>query len=325
MPSIFDRPTLEEQYFKEIRPKLYQRHATHYQYGVRSGRTLAEHLDSVCQFILTVSRIAKIPEAKRQILLATAPTHDLNKLDKEQSGRNVKKLARDREFLQEQLEQAGVSNLVSKEEDYELVRRLIERHSGHNVSDGMRFFPEDEEIEKLAAMLIGADLFDLGIPEEQRFRKVENELTVAFNRPCKLFKVSISEDRGYLTALLQGAAEEVLIKHGLNPLAIFVDGELFEGERLPEQDLIKEIAIAWQKRINRVFSGNIEQLVRATKDGIKVDSQAIQQNPDEALICLIALLEKKKAGIKLDKIKQDVSKYAKAAGEEAVKAAERAG
>ena len=103
---LLNRPpkTLEERYFSEIRPLLYERHATHHQYGVRKGTTLAEHLDSACQFILTVSRIAEVPEDKRPVLLAATAVHDLNKLDSKR--RNVKTLARDREFLREQLEAA---------------------------------------------------------------------------------------------------------------------------------------------------------------------------------------------------------------------------
>jgi len=77
--------------------------------------------------------------------------------------------------------------------------------------------------------------------------------------------------------------------------------------------------IIWHNKYGRT------QLVRPTKDGIKVDSQAIQQNRDEALICVQALLEKKKAGFKLDKVEKDISKYRDAAGEEAVAAAAKVG
>ncbi|MHC5722232.1 MAG: CRISPR-associated protein Csc3, partial [Nostoc sp.] len=79
--------TLDERYFSEIRPQLYENHAHHHQYGVRKGTTLAEHLDSACQFILTVSRIAEVPEDKKPLLLAATAVHDLNKLDTQ--GRNV--------------------------------------------------------------------------------------------------------------------------------------------------------------------------------------------------------------------------------------------
>ncbi|MGB3642610.1 MAG: CRISPR-associated protein Csc3 [Rivularia sp. (in: cyanobacteria)] len=315
--------TLEERYFSEIRPQLYERHAAHHQYGVRKGTTLAEHLDSVCQLILTVSRIAGVPEDKRGVILATGATHDLNKLDSQ--GRNVKTLARDKEFLRAELEKACVSSFVVTDEDLELARKLIERHSGHNVSDGARFLPEDDDIERWAAMLTAADLFDLGIPESQRFRKVENELTVAFERPCNFLRIKFSENKGYITSLLLGACEELLIKHGLNPLVIFPDGELFEGEILPAVDLTNEIAEVWQAKINRVFGGNIEQLVRATKDGIKVSSEAIQQNIDQVLINVNALLEKKKAGFKLDKTTKDITKWKEKAGGDAVKSAEELG
>ncbi|MFN6476018.1 CRISPR-associated protein Csc3 [Nostoc sp. DedQUE07] len=313
--------TLEEIYFSEIRPQLYENHAYHHQYGVRKGTTLAEHLDSACQFILTVSRIAEVPEDKRPLLLAATAVHDLNKLDTK--GRNVKTLARNQEFLREQLEKACVLSFVISQDDLELVRKLIERHSGHNVSDGARFLPEDPNIERWAAMLTAADLFDLGIPDTQRFRKLEKELTVAFGRSCNLFRISISEDKGYITALLLGACEEVLQKHGLNPLAIFPDGELFEGEALLNVDFTKEIAAVWQSKIDQVFSNNIERLVRATKDGIKVTHQAIQQNIEEVLVNVEALLERKKAGYKSDKIAKDVTKWGEVAGADAlIKAAE---
>ncbi|WP_413167535.1 CRISPR-associated protein Csc3 [Capilliphycus salinus ALCB114379] len=315
--------TLDEKYFSQIRPKLYEHHATHYQWGSRAGRTLAEHLDSACQFVLTVTHIADVPEDKRSLILAATSVHDLNKLDR--AGRNVKTLARDPEFLKQQLKLACVDSLVKTAEDLELVRRLIERHSGHNTSDGLRFFPEDEEIEKYAAMLIGADLFDLGIPEAQRIGKIQKELTVAFARPSCLFRVSISEDRGYITALLLSACEEVLQEQGLHPLAIYPDGELFEGESWPEKDITEEIACRWNQKINRVFAGNIEQLIHPTKDGIKVNHQALQQNPDEALIQVQALLEKKKAGFKTDKVSTDVRKYGDAAGTEAVNQAAAVG
>lgn len=215
---LFNREpkTLEEEYFHQIRPKLYQEHITHTQHGTRSGRSLAEHLDSVCQFVLTVSKIAEVPEQKRGCILAATAVHDLNKLDQDQ--RRVQTLARDRAFLEQQLERAQVSQFVKTEEDLELVRRLIERHSGHNTTDGMRFLPEDPNIKRWAAMLIGADLFDLGIDQATRIRKVENELTVALARETKLFEITLSEDRGYLTALLLAACEEVLNQYELHTL-----------------------------------------------------------------------------------------------------------
>jgi CRISPR-associated protein Csc3 len=251
--------TVDEKYFNTVRPKLYELHSNHAQYGSRRGRSLAEHLDSACQFVLTVSKLAKVPDDKRSLILAATAVHDLNKLDPRE--RNVKTLARDRAFLKEQLERAGVADWVKTDEDLELVRRLIERHSGHNASDGMRFLPEDPNIKRWAAMLIGGDLYDLGIPEEQRIRKVENELTVALQKDTHFFKVGLAEDRGYLTALLLAACEEVLHDQGLATLSIDPDGQLFIGERFPEEDLTLAIAQKWHRKINQVFSGNVEQLV----------------------------------------------------------------
>ncbi|MDI9640700.1 CRISPR-associated protein Csc3 [Geitlerinema splendidum] len=318
---------VDDLYYKEIRPKLYELHATHGQYGSRKGRTLAEHLDSACQFVLTVSKLAGVPEEKRGLILAATAVHDLNKLDPDQ--RKVKTLARDRTFLQEQLNCAGVGELVKTDEELELVRRLIESHSGHNNTDGMRFIAGDpktqEQIKQWSAMLIGGDLFDLGIPEEMRIRKVENELTIALRRPSHLFKVTLSKDCGYLTALLLSACEEVLHKYNLHTLAIDPNGQIFEGEAFPTQDLTIEIARQWQKKIDRVFSGNVEQLVKATKDGIKVDPQAIQQNPEGALERVEFELAKKSNGYKLDKIAKDIEKYGNDAGESAVSTAQAVG
>ncbi|NJN88764.1 MAG: CRISPR-associated protein Csc3, partial [Leptolyngbyaceae cyanobacterium SL_7_1] len=152
--------TLDDRYFQEIRPRLYQLHGKHRQSGVRESRTLAEHLDSACQFSLTVSHLAGVPEAQRAVLLAATAVHDLNKLDGA-NGRSVKTLARNPKFLKDQLEQAGVGILVQTNADLELARKLIERHSGHNVSDGARFLPEDPQIEQWASILRAADLFDL--------------------------------------------------------------------------------------------------------------------------------------------------------------------
>jgi CRISPR-associated protein Csc3 len=266
--------------------------------------------------MLTVSRIGGVPEDKRPILLAATAVHDLNKLDPQE--RKVKTLARNRTFLQEQLEKACVLSFVVTEDDFELARKLIERHSGHNRSDGAIFLPEDPAIDRWAAMLTGADLFDLGIPESERFRKVQTELTVAFNRPSKLFRVRVSEDRGYITALLLGACEEVLQKYALTPLAIFPDGELFEGENLPTVDLTTEIAACWQAKIDGVFGNNIERLVRPTKDGIKVANQALQQDVEQVLLNVQALLEKKKASYKADKVGKDITKWREEAGTDAV-------
>ncbi len=243
----------------------------------------------------------------------------MNKLDS--SGRNVKSLARDKEFLQKQLELACVKSLVSTAEDLELVRHLIERHSGHNVSDPMRFFPEDEAIEKWAAMLVGADLFDFGIPEKIRIRKVENELTVALGYSCHFFRVKVAQDQGYITALLLSACEEVLQDLELNILAIFPDGAIFIGASWPEEDVVYKIASRWQKKIDLVFGGNVEKLVKATKDGIKVDAQAIQLNLEETLSSVEALLANKQAGFKIQKVEQDIKKWGENAGDDAVEKA----
>lgn len=322
MASLFENKipkTLEDRYFIEVRPRVYELHTQHRQYGSRQGRTLAEHLDSACQFVLTVSKIAKVPEDKRALILAATAVHDLNKLDEYE--RKVKTLARDRNFLLEQLDRACVAQFVQTDEELELVRRLIERHSGHSASDGMRFLPEDPNIKRWAAMLIGGDLFDLGIDKTQRIRKVENELTVALQRPSQLFEVTLSEDRGYLTSLLLSACEEVLCDRNLHTLAIDPDGQIFVGEAFPEGDLAKPIAQKWQKKIDRVFSSNVEQLVNATKDGIKIDPQAIQQNPEATLEEVDKLLMKKASGYKVDKVTKDIEKYRSDAGEAAVKAA----
>lgn len=316
--------TLEERYFSEIRPKLYTIYSSHRQHGVRTGRTLAQHLDSACQFVLTVSRIAEIPDDKRAILLAAAAVHDLNKLDNQ--GRNVKTLARNREFLEQELDRVGASSLIKNDDDLELARKLIERHSGHNASDGALFLPEDPMNRRITAILIAADLFDLGIAEKERFRKIENELTVAFGRPSKLFKVSISQDRGYITALLLGACEEVLAEKGLTTLSIFPDHIIFEGRSFPTGDLTTEIAARWQFKIDSVFAGNIDQLVKATKDGIKISNHAVQHDLDEVLGVVMARLEKKKEGFKLDKVQADIKKWgSEKAGEEALAEAANVG
>ncbi|MBD0307415.1 MAG: CRISPR-associated protein Csc3, partial [Microcoleus sp. T1-bin1] len=68
----------------------------------------------------------------------------------------------------------------------------------------------------------------------------------------------------------------------------------------------------------RVFGNNIERLVRPTKDGIKVAQQAIQQNVDEVLLNVQALLEKKKTGYKADKVGKDILKWQDEAGTDAV-------
>jgi CRISPR-associated protein Csc3 len=300
--------TLEDRYFQTIRPRLYGLHGKHHQHGVRASRTLAEHLDSACQFCLTVSRLANVPEPQRAVLLAATAVHDLNKLDGA-NGRNVKNLARNQTFLKEQLEQAGVGSLVQTEADLELARKLIERHSGHNVSDGARFLPEDPQIERWASILRAADLFDLELAEEKLAQKIRTELIHALGRPCELYRVKITEDRGYITALLLSACEEVLARHQYHVLALFPNGILIEGPARPELDLTAEIAAAWQTKIDQVFGGNIEQLVRATKDGIKVSAQAVQHDRDEVLNVVLALLEKKKAGFKLEKVQADVEKW----------------
>ncbi|HEY9663578.1 MAG TPA: CRISPR-associated protein Csc3, partial [Allocoleopsis sp.] len=322
---LLNRPpkTIEERYFSEIRPQLYSLHATHQQRGIRQSRTLAEHLDSACQFVLTVSRIAGVPDNKRAVILAATAVHDLNKLDK--SGRNVKTLARSKEFLQEQLKQAGVDSFALGDEEIELARRLIERHSGHNVSDGSRFLPEDPNIERWASILRAADLFDLELTEQELIRKIRAELVHAFNRPSNLYRIRISEDRGYMTALLLLACEEVLMEHELTPLAIFPDGELFEGESFPETDLIPKIAARWHSKIDEVFGSNIDQLVKPTKDGIKILAQAVQHEPTEILKVLSARLEKKKADFKLDKVQADVNKWSSEVDEEAIATATSVG
>lgn len=324
--SLFNRPTktLEEQYFIEVRPKLYELHGSHRQRGVRESHTLAEHLDSACQFSLTVSRLAHVPERERAILLGATAVHDLNKIDK--SHRSVQKLARNKEFLSEQLEQACVSQFIPDDTALELARKLIERHSGHNVTDGTRCLPEDTRIEQWASILRAADLFDLELPEDKLISKIRTELIHALERPCEIFRVRVTEDRGYMTALLLGACEEVLKHHHYNPLALFADGFLVEGSALPTIDLTQEIAVAWQCKINQVFGGNIEQLVRPTKDGIKISAQAVQHDREEVLSVVLALLERKKAGFKADKVQADVTKWGnQKAGKENVAAAIAAG
>ena len=318
--SLFDRPkTLEERYFIEVRPKLYELHGSHSQTGVRESHTLAEHLDSACQFSLTVSRLAKVPDRERAILLGATAVHDLNKLVDKNDKRGVKALARSQDFLREQLEKACVSQFIPDDEALELARKLIERHSGHNVSDGARFLPEDPRIERWASILRSADLFDLELPEDKLISKIRTELIHALGRPCELFRVRVAEDRGYITALLLSACEEVLKRQGYNPLAIFSDGFLVEGTTVPTADFTQDIAVVWQRKINQVFGGNIEQLVRPTKDGIKVSAQAVQHDREEVLSVVLALLERKKAGFKADKVQADVAKWGnQKAGEENV-------
>jgi len=322
---LLNRPpkTLEERYFSEIRPLLYERHGTHHQWGTRKKHTLAEHLDSACQFVLTVSKMAGVPDDKRAVILAATAVHDLNKLD--ESGRSVKILARNKNFLQEQLEKAGVTSFVPGETELELARRLIERHSGHNASDGALFLPEDPQIKRWAAILIAADLFDLGLPADDLTKKLQKEMTVALNRPSNLYRIHVSEDRGYMTALLLTACEEVLIDHKLTPLAIFPDGELFEGEAFPDIDLVPKIAACWQSKIDAVFGNNIDQLVKPGNNGIRIMPQAIQQDLQEVISVVLYHLERKKAGYKAEKVHGEVDKHLTNVGQAALTAANAVG
>jgi CRISPR-associated protein Csc3 len=322
---LFNHPpkTLEERYFSEIRPLLYARHGTHHQWGTREKHTLAEHLDSACQFVLTVSRMAEVPDDKRAVILAATAVHDLNKLDK--SGRNVKTLARNKAFLQEELEKAGVINFVPGETELELTRCLIERHSGHNASDGALFLPEDPQIKRWASILIAADLFDLELPAQDLTKKLQKELTVALNRPSKLYRIRISEDRGYMTALLLVACEEVLIEYNLTPLAIFPDGELFEGENFPDIDLIPKIAARWQSKIDAVFGNNIDQLVKPGNNGIRIMPQAVQQDLQEVVSVVLYHLERKKAAYKAEKVQGEVSKHVLRLDQSAITTAKEVG
>jgi CRISPR-associated protein Csc3 len=203
---------------------------------------------------------------------------------------------------------AGVSSFVPGDAELELARKLIERHSGHHVSDGARFLPEDPQIERWASILRAADLFDLELPDQELVRKIRAELIHALGRPSNLYRVRVSENRGYMTALLLAACEDVLRDYGLTPLAMFPDGELFEGEKFPDIDLVPKIAARWQSKIDGVFGGNIDQLVNPTTDGIKIQAQAVQHDPQEILHVVLACLEKKKAGFKADKLQADVNK-----------------
>ena len=315
--------SIEERYFLQVRPELYAQYGGRAQTGTRQGRSLAEHLDSACQFVLTVSKLARVPDNKRALILAATAVHDLNKLDRDK--RSVKTLARDRAFLKEQLKKVGVIDWVKTDEDLELVRRLIESHSDHNNTDALRFisepFEQKKEIERWSAMLIGGDLYDLGIPEETRLRKVETKLTIALQRDTHLFKVRLSQERGYLTALLLAACEEVLNEKGLATLSINPGSQIFVGERFPDENLTPQIARKWSNKINSVFGGNVEQLVKASKDGIKVDPQAVQQNLEEAIEQVDVLLVKKFGSYKAEKISNDVQKYGADVGSAAVTAA----
>jgi CRISPR-associated protein Csc3 len=322
---ILNRPpkSLEERYFSEIRPLLYERHGTHHQWGTREKHTLAEHLDSACQFVLTVSRMAEVPDDKRAVILAATAVHDLNKLD--ESERKVKTLARDKDFLQGQLEKAGVISFVSGETELELARRLIERHSGHNASDGALFLPEDPQIKRWASILIAADLFDLELPAHDLTKKLQKELTVALNRPSKLYRIRVSEDRGYITALLLAACEEVLIEYKLTPLAIFPDGELFEGEAFPDIDLVSKVTARWQSKIDAVFGNNIDQLVKPGNNGIRIMPQAVQQDFQEVVKVVMYHLERKKAGYKAEKVQGEVDKHLTKVDQTALTAANEVG
>ena len=101
---------------------------------------------------------------------------------------------------------------------------------------------------------------------------------------------------------------------------------LVSVHQLPATDFTQEIAIGWQRKIDQVFGGNIEQLVRPTKDGIKVSAQAVQHDREEVLSVVSALLERKKAGFKADKVQADVAKWGiQKAGEEQVAAAIQVG
>lgn len=315
--------TLEERYFKEIRPLLYERHGTHHQWGTREKHTLAEHLDSACQFVLTVSRMAGVPDKKRAVILAATAVHDLNKLD--ESGRNMKTLARNKDFLREQLDKAGVISFVPGDDELELARRLIERHSGHNASDGALFLPEDPQIVRWAAILIAADLFDLNLPAHELTKKLQKELTVALNRPSQLHRIHVSEDRGYMTALLLSACEEVLIEYKLTPLAIFPDGELFEGGDFPDIDLVPKIAACWQSKIDTVFGSNIDQLVKPGNNGIRIMSQAVQQDLQEVIKVVLYHLERKKAGYKAEKVQAEINKHITKVDSSALIAANKVG
>jgi len=316
------RKTLDEVYFQDIRPGLYTRLDLKQQHGVRTGRSLAEHLDSAVQFTLTLSRLAQLEEPCRKILAAAAAVHDLNKLADD--GRSVQKLARDPDFLKQSLKTAGVLKWLSSDSELEMVRRLIERHSGHHVSDGLSFLPEDPLIEKMACILRAADLIDIGLEEEKIFSKVSMELESVFQKPCRLFRVRLNEQRGYLSALLLESIEELLHRYELIPICHDANSTLFMGANWPEKNLNTELAVTLDKKLQGVFGGNLEAFIHVTKDGIKIQDDALNQDLEQIMMIVTAKLEEKRTKFKSDKIKADIQKWASKASEEGLQAAEEA-
>ena len=203
----------------------------------------------------------------------------------------------------------GVSEFVAEDTDVELARRLIERHSGHNISDGTIFLPEDERISRWASILRAADLFDLEISDEALVRKMRTELVHILNRPSNLYRVRVSEQRGHITALLLAACEEELTEHALTPIALFPNGELFEGRKFPSSDVTTKIAERWQRKIDETFANNLEKLIKPGNNGIRIADEAVKHDLEEVIKVVIALLERKKANFDVEKVENEVVKH----------------
>ncbi|MCL6560560.1 MAG: SurA N-terminal domain-containing protein [Firmicutes bacterium] len=267
--------------------------------GIRSGRTLKEHVFSGVFCIYGIKDLLGLGEEHVRLLMSAFTIHDLNKLA--QDGISLGRLTDDHKWMKKLISQVGIDRFFIRwEEFYFDLLTLIRFHSGHYNLLGHDFFAvkkktllEPGELEKLAHIMKMVDVLDLSVDfAEDDFKKTALfHLNAASARQYRWLYHRLAEHRGVFSNIIHNQVVAILKKRGAWPLLVYPEGVwyLWPVQAAPPvwPELVREVAASTGRVIEGFKVQDLSKVVNMTKDGIKVDESAVNTVRPEHLLAQV--------------------------------------
>ncbi|MBX3052158.1 MAG: type I-D CRISPR-associated protein Cas10d/Csc3 [Caldilineaceae bacterium] len=259
------------------------------QWGGKAGQPLYAHVLDLVFTLERLSSLLKLSEIERRVLMLVLSVHDLNKVPEFQHLGGYNKLAT-AENVAEELERIGANEFFPEWRDYlRDIVTLMRAHSDHShvagelLMRGGEYQLGQERVEELVLLVRALDVIDLShsLHERKHKRRFLDHLNEFSATQYEFVHHVVAEQRGILSNVIHNrVAEYMQQEKDAWPLLYYPDGVIYLVRRGQKIEISEADYLALGADISNWLEGQTRgkfaDFIKATNQGIKVDSKCLE-------------------------------------------------
>jgi CRISPR-associated protein Csc3 len=277
---------LVDRYLETVARGGLRKHRATTQTGIRQGHDLYSHLVRGGLLAHSLGTLFGFPDEEICLLMSAFSIHDLNKLY-EPGGKSLRKLADDRAFFEQVIQESGVAEFFPDWQAYFAdLKQLILGHGAHTTAAGERLLARiddsrlsKERLNELTHLMRAVDISDIDESfSEHKFKdKFLLEINSVGARQYRLISHRLGEHRGVLSNLIHNGAADVLSEeYGATPVFLSPEGTWYlvpTDTTLPDRArFLAQVSGKARQSLQEIRNQDLSKIVVLTKDGVKADA-----------------------------------------------------